>query len=100
MNEAEIKQEAHKYADKLSLEIDYSIAYAGFIAGAEANAPRWTLCTEVKPLDHEMVHLWAKDELSIVGTYWSFSEQWYDLKGDQVFPTHYCRFPSPPNTQP
>ncbi len=128
MNEAEIKEVAELSAIKhanwhwpsdaasgkdctMNREYCKESFKSGFIAGAEANAPKWTLCTDALPDPESRVFVLANKGKNEYGNcfimYYGLIEDdrmgWI-LDGDVVkqymTPTHWMPLPSPPNTQP
>lgn len=101
MTEAEIKQAALEYADKhySKSEFGYGVAETSYIAGAEANAQKWIPIKVALP---ECPRIVIVVNAGKVYSGFYFEGKWYHRTIEQPLNnvSHYCEFPSPPNTQP
>ena len=101
MNESEIKQSAEEYADSQHCSEEKYRAWCikDFIAGAQSNATKWIDVNEARPANPRVVIVVNAGKV-MHGYY--FEGKWYYNTIEQPLNnvTHYCEFPSPPNTQP
>ncbi len=102
MNEAEIKDAAASYVYYMISHERNTTLEQAFIAGAEANAPKWTTISEREPKTGEYLVLVTEDNDCHCGT--------IEIKGHSIwlgpqglskdYIIRYMVIPSPPNTQP
>jgi len=107
MTEVEIKQAAERYSSTLKGSMNQYVAYDAFIAGAEANAPKWISVTEGNKKDGKayLVRLeWPQGRRQVKIFNWSDRCECFDSFEEHLV-THYqdipdSDIPSPPNEQP
>lgn len=103
MTHEEIKQAAHNYAEINDWCLSAEVIKSAFIAGAEANVPKWTLCSDKMPAELVAVIVFIPDQDYVGSAVWEKSEGWYEnFEGELIDSevTHWMPLPSPPNTQP
>lgn len=111
MIQAEIKHAAEQYAAKQEVYNPKlkELCIQDFIAGAEANAPKWISVTEQMP-NEQTYYLVIANKGAIFMFHWDLDSDgvvkwWYgeDPARPYMQPTHWMKLPvppSPPNTQP